>query len=141
MKRKIKTTHIDTGSHIYCGVSKKDLIKINYPIRNISEYSGMDLKKIYLEEDIDGSNFIKICENYNIKIEKKNTYLPKFNIHHNFNPKLVNYNFEINSKIKLCDDNIYTVVSNNPIIVENELLCRFKLTKSNPYKFIKEIIN
>lgn len=137
----INITAIDTGSHGYYSISKKDLIKINYPIENISSYSGMNLTRIFLEEDCDASNFINFCEEKgNIKYKIKNSYNPNHNITHNYNHKLFNLKLDVGDKILMYDDTTYEVIEHSKNIIILGDNGRYKLPKTNPFKFIKDII-
>jgi hypothetical protein len=136
----IKTTHIDNGGHGYLSVSKKDILLVynDAEIKEISGYSGMDWNRVYLEEDMDASNFIAKCKEKNITLEIKSGYNLSFKISHNYNPNLFYLNPIIGETFKLHDDLIYTIVQVEPkIIISNRFGQRYKL-QSNPFRHIKD---
>lgn len=141
MKKEIKVTFIDTAGHGYYSVSKNILININFDITKISGFSGMDFTKVYLEEDCDAALLFDFCKTNNIEIIVKRTYNEKFCITHNFNSELFNITGKIGDTFKCFDDNVYSIVETNPLIIKSEFGKKYKLPKTNPFKYIKDSIS
>ena len=74
MKARVFTFYSDPG-HAWLEVTKRELFELG--ISNlISGYSYMHRENVYLEEDCDAQNFIKIYEHRygKIAIQEKNTF-------------------------------------------------------------------
>lgn len=99
MKKKILTTHIDTGGHGYLSVSKKDFILAGGDPAKISSYSGHNLTRIYLEEDCDQTYFWDVAKANGFEIVRKSGYNLKFAVTHNYKPELFDFKPEIGKKI------------------------------------------
>lgn len=139
MKITIKATFIDTGGHGYLSISKKDLIAIDYPYEKISGFSGHNLTRVFLEEDCDATNFLNFCEKNNIEVKIKKTYNTKFNITHNFDPKLFNSKFKVGDKYILNDNSVGEITYNNSRYILISISgIKYRLPKTNPYKYVVE---
>jgi hypothetical protein len=140
---RIKTTHIDTGSHGYLSVSKKDLSKIytEEQIQGITGYSGHNLTRVYLEEDKDATDFLRVCEEQSIQVDVKEGYNPNFKTKHNFDSNLYHFSANVGDKFIGHYDILYKVVeSGRRIKIENEQGRTYKLPKSNPYDYVVKIV-
>jgi len=131
----IKTTLIDTGTTSYLSISKKDFLKVCDP-HDITEHSGHDLKKVYLEEDQDATTFLKKAEEKGFEIQVKTSYKREFIKKKNYDPNLFGYHPEIddiiNKKYKIKE------IQKNIVILVNGLGKVFKLSLKNPFQVIKE---
>lgn len=87
----MKLTFISTPGHGYLSVNK-DLIEKLELVDAISSFSGMDMNRVYLEEDCDLSTFIRACEEQGIKLEYKETYRDTFSYTHCYNAKYFRIN-------------------------------------------------
>lgn len=135
----IKATMIDTPGHGYLSVSKKDILKIGFPYENISNFSGHNLTRVFLEEDCDFINFMKFCEKNNIEVDIKESHKENFNITHNYDPSLFNSKFKEGEAYKLHDDNIYYAFHYDSKIFLRGVHGRiYKLPKQNPFAYVKE---
>jgi len=136
MKKLIRTTLIDTGGHGYLSVSKKDFLLICEP-KDISGYSGHNLTRIFLEEDSDASLFMTKSEQKGFRIIVKDGYNLGFKIHHNYNPDLFNYIPRLYDIV----NKRYNIVSidKKRILIKNENDTIYKISLTNPFKFIDTI--
>jgi hypothetical protein len=138
----IKCTKIDTGSHGYLSVSKKDIILSGLDVNKISGYSGHTLNRVYLEEDCDASLFYDTCESKGIEIKVKYSYNLRFNITHNYNPKLFNYSPKINDIIIANDDRSYKIIyKDNKKIIVNDIIAKknYSIPLNSIFKYLKDI--
>lgn len=135
----IKATHIDTGGHGYYSVSKKDIALLG--IQNeITGYSGHTLDRVYLEEDCDGNLLYDRAKELGITIVCKRGYNLKFAVKHNYNPELFDWQPTPGTFIK-CGQNVYKIfeVQKTKLLVVNRSGKRFKISLSNPFRFIDGI--
>lgn len=143
MKKKIiKTTHIDTGSHGYLSVSKKDFLLAGGDPSKISGCSGHTLTRIYLEEDCDQSYFWDVATANGFTIERKSGYNLNFSIKHNYKPELFNYSPRLNSVVVLSDKNHYeiTEISKRIIVSSLKTGMKYKISLNNPFEHIQGVI-
>lgn len=140
MKKEIKTTHIDNCSHGYLSVSKKDFLLVCEKT-DISGFSGMDFTRVYLEEDSDASLFIEKAKALGYTVKVKSGYNPNFKISHNYSANLFDIKPENNPIVWLYDDMQYRLsLEGNNIIATNVLTYkRYRLSKTNPFKYIKDV--
>ena len=68
--KKNTTTHIDTGSHGYYSVSKKDIEYLGISDK-ISGFSGHTLNRVYLEEDCDAMLLYNRAEEMGVEVIRK----------------------------------------------------------------------
>jgi hypothetical protein len=136
----IKGTFIDTGSHGYLSIAKKDLIAIEYPYEKISRYSGHNLTRVFLEEDCDASDLVEFCREKKIPFDFKESYNPNFSITHNYEHELFNIKFNIGDKYVMADNSIGEVIENKNKIIISVGYMRYKLPKTNPFKYIKSVL-
>jgi hypothetical protein len=143
MKKQIITTHIDTGSHGYLSVSKKDFIRAGADIRKITGCSGHTPTRIYLEEDCDQSYFWDVATANGFEIIRKSGYNLKFNIF-GYDWKLFHYVPAVNDVVELSDGKkyqIYEIRSNGTIIVINlKSRMQYRISGRNPFEHIKHIV-
>ncbi len=150
MKKIIKTTHIDTGSHGYLSVSKKDFILTGCDPSKVTGCSGHTLTRIYLEEDCDQSYFWDTATANGFTIERKSGYNLKFSIKHNYNPELFHFMPEVgdnvifhngaNAQIILVPgiENATTKEGIMVLVLDgNYKGSQYKIPLSNPFSYIK----
>ena len=138
----IKTTYIDTGSHGYLSVSQSDFLRVMFgELDQISGYSGINLTRVFLEEDNDASMFVERAQDRGFKVDIKSSYNPKFNVTHNYDPEYVGFKFNIGEYVKLHNAGTAVVVSQSPkIIVQASNGNKYRIPKSNPFYWIKGIV-
>lgn len=138
----IKTTHIDTGGHGYLSVSQKDfLVVMGGELDQISHFSGINLTRVFLEEDCDASMFMERAQDKGIPVDVKSSYNPKFNISHNYSPEYIGFKFDVNDRVMLHSSGAARVVSNDPVImVLTETGRTYRIPKTNPFYWIKGVI-
>lgn len=142
MKQKtINCTHIDTGGHGYVSVSKKDIQLLGIADK-ITGYSGHNFERVYLEEDQDAYTFFMAAEGLGIQVKQKSGYNLKFNITHNYKPELFAYRPQIGQSV-LIGNKTYKIagVHKGKLIVTDMTGKRFRVTTSNPFKYIDSVIN
>lgn len=143
MKKKvIKATHIDTGGHGYLSVSKKDFILAGGDPAKITEFSGHNFTRIFLEEDCDQSYFWDVATTNGFEIDRKSGYNLKFNIHHNYNPDLFSFVPESGDIITFHNNQRGTVINSNNnrkvgILVTTGNRQYGLIPASNPFTYIK----
>lgn len=138
----IHTTHIDTGGHGYYSVSKKDILMLGINPEQITGYSGQTLKRVYLEEDQDAQLFFNAAKEKGYVVVTKNGYNLNFAVHHNYNAKLFSWHPQSGQRV-MCGNRPYTIDSFNEksICVVDASGRRYKVTMSNPFNHIQEVIN
>lgn len=136
----ITTTHIDTGGHGYYSVSKKD-IKLLGIENEISGFSGQSLNRVYLEEDCDGTLLYEKAKQFGYELKRKSGYNLKFGITHNYNPALFGWVPKLFETIIVGEKTEYTIysITNSAIFVKNDNGNKYKIPKSNPFKYITGI--
>lgn len=153
MKKKIITTHIDTGGHGYLSVSKKDFIMAGGDPAKVSGSSGHSLTRIYLEEDGDQNYFWDVATANGFEIIRKSGYNLHFNITHNYKPELFHYTPEIGDNI-IFHNEIKSQVILVPGIeaaTKSEGIrvlalsgqykgAQYRIPLSNPFSYIKSVI-
>lgn len=141
MKQVINTTHIDTGGHGYYSVSKKDISLLGIADK-ISGYSGHNFDRVYLEEDCDAALLYDRAKEMGIEINRKEGYNLKFNITHNYLPELFNWKPQP-GQVVIISGTGYTIaeVTKNKLIVTDAAGKRFRVTTSNPFKYIDKVLN
>lgn len=138
MKKTIKVTHIDTGGHGYLSVSKKDILLVGLDTSEISGYSGMNFKRVYLEEDLDASLFMDRAKKNGFQVIVKQGYNLNFSIHHNYVASLFHLEGTYGESFLMYDDCVYTITKVHPYIaVEGLNGKKYRLLKSNPFAHIK----
>jgi hypothetical protein len=143
MKNIIKCKKIDTGSHAYLSISKKEFLLSGLTPSEISAYSGHTFSKIYLAEDCDATLFRDACEKKGIQLIIKTIHNSQFKIGHNYNPELFDYAPKINDIIIGYNNCNYTIINKN----EKGIMINDKITNkkyfiliSNPFMYIKNVI-
>ena len=132
----IKTTFIDTGRHGYLSVSKKDFLLVCDP-KDISQYSGINFTRIYLEEDEDAGIFLNEARKKGYKVDIKSSYNPKHNITHNYRPEFVEYKKEIGQKVILHSGVKAEIVQVLPkLLIKTENGMRYRLPPNNPFEYL-----
>lgn len=83
---------IDNGGHCYAKVSHELLYRIlgrEGRLKEISRFSGMDAKYVYLEEDMDLGTFINAANDKGYQVRLNDSYKPLFRTTHNYKPERV----------------------------------------------------
>jgi hypothetical protein len=141
MKKKIITTHIDTGGHGYLSVSKKDFLLAGADPKKITGCSGHNLTRIYLEEDIDQSYFWDVATANGFEVVRKSGYNLNFKITHNYHSELFDYVPTVGHIVVLSDDQKYQISEITPkgnIIVRHiGTGVKYRIGKTNPFEHIK----
>jgi hypothetical protein len=137
-KKTIIVTHIDTASHGYYSVSKKDFLLIGGEPEKITGCSGHTYTRLYLEEDCDATYFFDKAKENGFEVTMKMGYNPKFAITHNYNAQLFSFepkvgNWLILSNREICEVKI--VHEDGDLIVAN-YGSRYRIPKSNPFQYI-----
>jgi hypothetical protein len=145
MKKKIITTHIDTGGHGYLSVSKKDFILAGGDPAKVSRSSGHTPSRIYLEEDCDQTYFWDVATANGFTIERKDGYNLRFNITHNYVPELFDYVPKVGHIVTLSDNNKYQITDIRPngriIVRHTKSGMQYGISKSNPFEHIRNWSN
>lgn len=141
MKKIIHATHIDTASHGYLSVSKKDFKLVGGDPAKITQYSGHTVTRLYLEEDCDASYFMEVCKQNGFEVKIKSGYNEKFAIRHNYHPELFDYEPQAGHIVVLGDENKYQISEITPkgnIIVRHiGTGMKYRIGKHNPFEHIK----
>lgn len=140
----MKATFIDTASHGYLSVSKKDLQAVlGERVNEITKYSGMNYTRVYLEEDQDAYLFISECEKQGIDLEIKHSYNPKHSITHSYNPDLINYFPSIGDRIELTCGKTATITGRKgkTLFIQCDTGERYKIPGNNPFRYISSRID
>ena len=134
----IKTTLIDTGRHGYLSVSQKDFLEVmGEDARLITGYSGIDLNRVYLEEDQDASVFLNLAKQKGLEVDVKSSYNEKFSKHHNFDVSFLG-GLSMGDHVVLHDGHKAEVTALDPIVVEDLSNGRlYRVPKSNPFQYFK----
>ena len=137
----INTTHIDTGGHGYYSVSKNDIELLGIADK-ISGYSGHTFNRVYLEEDCDAALLYDRAKELGIEINRKQGYNLKFNVTHNYKPELFNWK-PLPGQMVMIEQTQYTIVevTKSKLIVTDATGKRFRVTTSNPFKYIDKVLN
>ena len=142
MKKKIITTHIDTGGHGYLSVSKADFLLAGGDPTKVSKCSGHSLTRIYLEEDCDQSYFWDVATANGFEIIRKSGYNLHFKITHNYKPELFDFIPEAGDNIMIGESS-YQVIHghgeeglNGIGILSKENGRRYKIAINNPFSYI-----
>ena len=141
MNKQKKYTYIHTHGHGYLSVSIKEIKRLNLTDK-VSTCSKIDLSRVYLEEDCDMALFLDAKKSLGEDYEIKNSYrdIPRFLCGGEYKPHYIKYPIQIGS-IVTNNDYQYSVIDiNKEIVIKNEI-CRFYVSKSNPYKYLEPKIN
>lgn len=137
----IKVTYIDTAGHGYYSVSKDDLRLIGINPFSITGFSGMNLTRVYLEEDCDATTFFDKAKANGFTVEVKNSYNENHKIKHNYNADLFDYVPTTGHIVTLSDGREYQIstVDERGIFVR-DLATRmvYKISNANPFEHIKK---
>jgi hypothetical protein len=138
--KKITTTHIDTGSHGYYSVSKKDIEYLGISDK-ISGFSGHTLNRVYLEEDCDAMLLYNRAEEMGVEVIRKCGFNLNFNIKHNYKPNLFGW-VPLRGQDVMVGERKYTIadVTKSKLIVVDGIGTRYWITKSNPFKYIDAVL-
>jgi hypothetical protein len=105
----LKLKHIDTGGHGYVSVSK-ELVKELDLVDKISSYSGMNMTRVFLEEDCDAALLIDAAKERGYEVVVDSLYNPKHTCTHNYNPKY--FDLKVGDKVVLSMNNQEVVIEN-----------------------------
>lgn len=137
----MKITFYETPGHGYYKVPKSTFIKCGGDPTKISGFSGHDLTSLYLEEDCDAEYFLNILESKGIQFKIDSKYVKSVSNTHNYEPELFGCKLGDGTKITLHDDSVGVIqIVKGKILVEVGTM-RFLLPKSNPFKYVKSLVN
>lgn len=137
-KKTIIVTHIDTASHGYYSVSKKDFKLVGGEPEKISQYSGHTFSRLYLEEDSDATYFFNKAKENGFEVKVKSGYNEHFAITHNYKSELFDYYPKEGDWLILCNGKnakVHTVYPDGELIMDN-WGTHYKVNKSNPFRYI-----
>lgn len=130
-------TKIDTGGHGYLSVPKADIVKYGFDYNLISGFSGHDFNRVYLEEDCDATAYLNHLEEKEVLFTVKSGYNLKFRITHNFKPELFDLKPVLGATLRLHNGvRAKFVQVDTKIVIQTETGKRYKLPKTNPFKYI-----
>lgn len=135
----MKLTFYSTPGHGYLRVPKAVFLKCGGNPDKISGYSGHTTDTLFLEEDSDATYFLDVLKERDIQYEINESYRNSV-VSHNYNPDLFYFRMETGDKVVLNDDRAGVInnVGKNTLIEVGGL--RYKLPKSNPFRYIKGVI-
>ena len=135
----IKITFIETPGHGYYAVKKTDLVKINYPVEQITRFSGHDLSRVYFEEDCDASELVSFLRGKGIIYSVKNTYRNSFSITHNYNVKYFSWRPSVGYVFHIGGVR-YTIshMDKKGVYVQNGNKRSYRIPLSNLFRYIHE---
>jgi len=140
-KKIIKVNLIDTGGHGYMSVSKKDFtLVMGGKEDQITGFSGMNCTRVYLEEDQDASTFLRQaeCSGFQVNDNVESSYNPSFSCRHNYDAEMVYCNFKDGDVVIFYNDDEATIQNlNGKIYAKTKSGDRYKIPKTNPFKYIK----
>jgi hypothetical protein len=145
MKKKIKTTFIDTAGHGYLSVSKKDFLRAGGDPKKITTFSGHTYTRLYLEEDCDASYFVETAKANGFEVELKDSYNPKFKITHNYKADLFDFEPKEGLIVTLNDHANYQITNIRPngnlIVTHTVSRMKYRIGKHNPFEYINSWSN
>lgn len=85
----IRCTFISTPSHGYLKVSKSDFLKSELTPTEISSFSGISKRYLFLEEDCDAPKFLQHLQKAGLEYKIKEVYQTRVNTTHNYLPEKI----------------------------------------------------
>jgi hypothetical protein len=134
--KSLKLKFIETPGHGYLVVPKSTFRRVKADPNRVSSYSGHDLRNLYLEEDSDASYFIRHLKDSGIEFTIESTYRNSFNITHNYNPLMFDFQFNQNTKVRLNGGVEAVIVSNGNKTFLQTKTSLYRLPKSNPFSYV-----
>jgi hypothetical protein len=136
----MKLTFYSTPGHGYLRVPKSTFVKCGGDPNKISGFSGQDLTTLYLEEDCDAGYFLELLESKGIEFKIESKYVNSVSNTHNYEPKLFGCRLIDGERIVLYDDSVGTIKNVGSQILVEVGYMRYRLPKSNPYKYVKAVL-
>lgn len=136
--------YIQDPGHGWFSVSRKDIATLGIADK-ISAFSFIDSTRVYLEEDGDASIFIKSAEKAGWKLTIKQSHTNKQSYVRSkagYCKMFFDHPIQVGLQLELYDNCIVTVecVETNGWLVARKTGRINRLPKSNPYKYIKNIV-
>jgi hypothetical protein len=136
----MKLTFYSTPGHGYLRVPKSTFVNYGGDPNKISGFSGQDLTTLYLEEDCDAGYFLGLLESKGVQFKIEDKYVNSVSNTHNYEPKLFECRLIDGERIVLCDDSVGTIKNVGSQILVEVGYMKYRIPKSNPYKYIKAVI-
>jgi hypothetical protein len=136
----MKLTFYSTPGHGYLRVPKSTFVKCGGDPKEISGFSGQDLTTLYLEEDCDASYFLNLLESKGIEFKIESKYVNSVSVTHNYEPKLFGCRLMTGERIRLYNDSIGVIENVRGRILVEVNGTKYRLPKTNPYRYIKEVL-
>ena len=134
--KSLKLKFIETPGHGYLVVPKSTFRRVKADPHKVSSYSGHNLRNLYLEEDSDASYFIRHLKDSGIEFTIESTYRDSFNITHNYNPLMFDFQFNNGDVVKLHNGTNATVENRGNKLTLWTGLNLYRLPKSNPFSYV-----
>lgn len=136
----MKLTFYSTPGHGYLRVPKSVFLKCGGDPNKISGYSGHTIDTLFLEEDSDATYFLGVLKARDIEYQISESYLNSVSVTHNYDSDLFHFKMETGDKIVLYDGRVGNINNVGKKTLVEVGAMRYKLPKSNPFKYIKDVV-